>query len=386
MSIIVKIDILIFSIILLGFLLGYYVINAPQKTPAKKMFIVIIVTLMLNTFLAILACIPNGIDAPWAISMNKWVNSILHVFTYLPVAAWLVYIDHKIFNNFDNIRKRSMIYLIPFYVSIILVAVNSAVGFMFTIESGNIYTRQFGVVIAAVIMYMMLIALLYVSRRLKARINIKHLRVVFLFMLFPIIASSVQVFFIGVNFLWPAFAFATFMAFLLLEKDAMLKDSLTKLNTRVALETRVKLKLRRHEPFSLIMIDLDDFKLINDTFGHRIGDDALMVVASILEDSVKRTDMVCRYGGDEFLILVESPRATAATYIKDRIESRLSAFNKKKVKPYNLAMSFGLKFYNKSNVHIKQLLSEVDQLMYADKENNRKAAAARTFFAHRDES
>jgi len=386
MNIVVKIDILIFSIILLGFLLGYYVINAPQKTPAKKMFIVIIVTLMLNTTLAALACVPNGIDEPWAISMNKWVNSLLLAFTYLPVAAWLAYIDHKIFNNFDNIKKRSMIYLIPFFVAVILVAINSAAGFMFTIEPGNVYTRQFGVVIAAVIMYLMLIALLYVSQRLKARINTKHLKVVFLFMLFPIITSIVQVLFTGVNFLWPAFAFATFMAFLLLEKDAMLKDSLTKLNTRVALEARVKLKLRRHEPFSLIMIDLDDFKLINDTFGHRIGDDALMVVASILEDSVKRTDMVCRYGGDEFLILVESPRATAAMYIKDRIESRLSAFNKKKVKSYNLAMSFGLKFYNKSNVHIKQLLSEVDQLMYADKENNRKAAAARTFFAHRDRS
>ena len=115
------------------------------------------------------------------------------------------------------------------------------------------------------------------------------------------------------------------------------------------------------------------FKNINDTFGHKSGDDALMIVASILEDSVKRTDMVCRYGGDEFLILVESQRPNAASYIRDRIKSRVSAFNKKKVKPYIIAMSFGLKFYNKSNVNLKQLMTEVDSLMYTDKESNRKA-------------
>ncbi len=100
--------------------------------------------------------------------------------------------------------------------------------------------------------------------------------------------------------------------------------------------------------------------------------DALMVVASILEDSVKRTDMVCRYGGDEFLILVESTRPHAARYIKDRIKARVSAFNKKGVKPYRIGMSFGLKFYDQRNLHLKQLLSEVDRLMYTEKEKSKR--------------
>ena len=376
MDIMVKIDILIFSFIMLAFLLVYYVINAPQKTPAKRMFIGIIVTLMLNTTLAALACIPNGIDEPWAISMNVWVHSMLLASAYLPIAAWFAYIDHKIFNNFDNIKKRGVFYLIPFYVATLMVALNSVTGLMFTIEDGNVYTQQFGVVVVTVIMYLMVIALLYVAQRMKERINFKHIKVVFGFMLLPIAATILQMVVPGLNFLWPAFAFATFMAFLLLEKDAMLKDSLTKLNTRVALEARVKAKLRRHEPFSLIMIDLDEFKQVNDMFGHKVGDDALMVVASILEDSVKRTDMVCRYGGDEFLILVESPRPHAARYIKDRVKARISAFNKKGVKPYMLAMSFGLKFYDHSAANIKHLLAEVDQLMYAEKDKNRRASQA----------
>ncbi len=367
----IKADIYIFSFIILVFLLVYFVLNAPQKSPSKRIFVTIILSLLINTALATIASIPDGINEPWAIAMNKWSQSLLLVFTYLPVAAWLSYVDYRLFNNFDNMKKHALVYLAPFFLSVVMVAFNPLTNAMFTVSEGNVLTRQVGVIIVSIIMYLELAALLYISQRIKKRINTRLVRVVFLFMLFPIAASILELWFADIKLLWPAFSFSTFMVFLVLEKDSMLKDALTKLNTRAALETRIKQKLRRHEPFSLIMIDLDGFKNINDTFGHKSGDDALLIVASILEESVKRTDMVCRYGGDEFLILVESQRPNAASYIRDRIKSKVSAFNKKKVKPYIIAMSFGLKFYNKSNITIKQLITEIDQLMYADKEQNR---------------
>ena len=376
MDYLIKADIYIFSFIMLVFLLVYFVMNAPSKSPSKKIFIAIIISLLINSVLAAVASIPDGINEPWAVSLNKWAQSLLLMFSYLPVAAWLSYIDYRLFNNFDNTKKHAYVYLAPFFLSVVMVATNPLTGAMFTVSDSNVLTHQAGTVIVAIIMYLELLALLYISQRIKTRINTRLVKVVFLFMLFPIAASVLELWLPDVRLLWPAFSFSTFMVFLVLEKDSMLKDALTKLNTRAALEARIKQKLRRHEPFSLIMIDLDGFKNINDTFGHKSGDDALMIVASILEDSVKRTDMVCRYGGDEFLILVESQRPNAASYVKDRIKSRVSAFNKKKVKPYIIAMSFGLKFYNKSNVNLKQLMTEVDSLMYKDKQNNKKAMMA----------
>ena len=376
MNYLIKADIYIFSFIILVFLLVYFVMNAPSKSPSKKIFIAIIVSLLINSALAAVASIPDGITDPWAVSLNKWSQSLLMMFSYLPVAAWLSYVDYRLFNNFDNTKKHALVYLAPFFLSVVMVTLNPLTGAMFTVNDNNVLTRQAGTIIVAIIMYLELLALLYISQRIKKRINTRLVKIVFLFMLFPIFTSVLELWLPDVRLLWPAFSFSTFMVFLVLEKDSMLKDALTKLNTRAALETRIKQKLRRHEPFSLIMIDLDGFKSINDTFGHKSGDDALMIVASILEDSVKRTDMVCRYGGDEFLILVESLRPNAASYIRDRIKSRVSAFNKKKVKPYIIAMSFGLKFYNKSNVNLKQLMTEVDSLMYADKQNNKKAMMA----------
>lgn len=368
-------DILLFGFAILAFLLVYSLFNAPQKSPSKKIFITILITLMINCALAAVSLIPHGITEPWAVSMNMWVHSLLLALSFLPVAAWIAYIDFHIFNNFEETLKHLVYYLIPFYISLILVIVNFFTGFMFTIDNG-IYTNHFGIYVLVAPIYIELIILLYISHFIKKRIKTRLIKIVLLFMLFPIGANAISLILPELKLLWPAFAFSTLIVFVLMEKDAMLKDSLTKLNTRVSLESRIKHKLRRKEPFSLIMIDLDGFKQINDTYGHKVGDDALLVVASILEDSVKRTDMVCRYGGDEFLILVESPRANAARYIRDRIRSKVSAFNKKKVKPYVIAMSFGLKFYNKSNIHLKQLMNEVDRLMYADKQRNRRLLQA----------
>lgn len=368
-------DILLFAFAILAFLLVYSLFNAPQKSPSKKIFITILITLMINCALAAIASFPQGNTEPWAVSMNMWVRSLLLTTSFLPAAAWVAYIDFHIFNNFEATIKHLFFYLIPLYIGIILIVINFFTGFMFTIENG-IYTTHYGIYIFVAPIYIELFLLLYISRVIKKRIKTRIINIALLFMLFPIGANIISMVYPQLDLVWPAFSFSTFIVFVLLEKDAMLKDSLTKLNTRVSLESRVKHKLRRKEPFSLIMIDLDGFKQINDTYGHKVGDDALMVVASILEDSVKRTDMVCRYGGDEFLILVESPRANAARYIRDRIKSKVSAFNKKNVKPYVIAMSFGLKFYNKSNMHLRQLMNEVDRLMYTDKQRNRRLLQA----------
>jgi len=75
--------------------------------------------------------------------------------------------------------------------------------------------------------------------------------------------------------------------------------------------------VRFHRPFSLIIIDIDFFKLINDTHGHQVGDEVLRHVASLLAGQIRNVDRVARYGGEEFaLIMVETDRATAMASMK----------------------------------------------------------------------
>ncbi len=158
------------------------------------------------------------------------------------------------------------------------------------------------------------------------------------------------------------------MAFVRIEKDSLIKDTLTKLNTRGQLEQKVKYYLKTGASFGLIMMDLNDFKSINDVYGHDEGDVALKTVASIISVSVKRHDMVCRYGGDEFMVLLESCAEGAGEKAKARIEEGLNSYNNKNIKPYDISMSYGVICIEEEKLfQFQDLMVIVDRKMYKDK-------------------
>ncbi|HEY5173825.1 MAG TPA: diguanylate cyclase, partial [Acidimicrobiia bacterium] len=99
-------------------------------------------------------------------------------------------------------------------------------------------------------------------------------------------------------------------------------DSLTKLPNRAAFTAALERSCAAHEPAILAFVDLDNFKDINDSFGHHTGDDVLVEVAARLRRVVRTDDMIARFGGDEFVILVKSTRDPAAA---DRLVERVWA-------------------------------------------------------------
>jgi len=113
------------------------------------------------------------------------------------------------------------------------------------------------------------------------------------------------------------------------------------------------------------MIDIDKFKMINDTYGHKEGDMALVVVANVLKNSVKHIDLTSRYGGDEFMLLLESSDEGTSRYVIDRVNANLSAYNNKSVKPYKIKLSMGAYFIEEpQKVSYVDVLAVVDKNMY----------------------
>lgn len=115
----------------------------------------------------------------------------------------------------------------------------------------------------------------------------------------------------------------------LLESQAML-DGLTNISNRrrfdESLENEWKRSLRSSAPISLIMADIDYFKLYNDNYGHGIGDECLKKVAATLADSIERpSDLVARYGGEEFVVLLPETDAAGAHNIAERFRSHVEA-------------------------------------------------------------
>jgi two-component system cell cycle response regulator len=106
-------------------------------------------------------------------------------------------------------------------------------------------------------------------------------------------------------------------------------DPLTQVLNRRALTLRLTSELDRARRYNsvltLLMIDLDHFKRVNDTFGHLTGDDALREVAALLQHAVRSVDVVARYGGEEFVIVLPETAEVGAVAFAERIRERIEA-------------------------------------------------------------
>ncbi|WP_347927696.1 GGDEF domain-containing protein [Pseudomonas helvetica] len=105
--------------------------------------------------------------------------------------------------------------------------------------------------------------------------------------------------------------------------QSALRDPLTGTGNRIAMDQTLQREIdmaRRHlQPLSLLMLDIDHFKQINDNYGHSAGDDVLKAVATLIKDQLRNVDMVFRFGGEEFLILLSNTSRDAAAMIGERL-------------------------------------------------------------------
>ncbi len=137
------------------------------------------------------------------------------------------------------------------------------------------------------------------------------------------------------------------------------------------LEQRLKDASRQHDMFVVAFIDLDGFKEINDTYGHDAGDHVLKRVAGELQKTLRKDDIIARFGGDEFVgIFKISSKADVGT-IKDKILGKISP----EIRCYKFAItirfSIGMSVYPLDGVSMDQLLNKADDEMYAMKARNK---------------
>ncbi|MET3292281.1 UNVERIFIED_CONTAM: diguanylate cyclase (GGDEF)-like protein [Brevibacillus sp. OAP136] len=146
-------------------------------------------------------------------------------------------------------------------------------------------------------------------------------------------------------------------------------DPLTGLANRRTLETIMSKRIAEEAPFSLIVMDIDRFKTINDTFGHPVGDAVLRHFATLLASTVRPGDTCCRFGGEEFIALI--PHATIdETYrIAERI--RLELENSENPIGRTITVSAGIAHFPEHAGSIQELIHMADQALYQAKETGR---------------
>lgn len=156
-------------------------------------------------------------------------------------------------------------------------------------------------------------------------------------------------------------------------------DELTKLYNRkgfLALaDNHLRLAERTRQPLSLAFIDLDGMKQINDTLGHLAGDRALVETAGLLTRCIRRSDILARFGGDEFVMLLTSVGPDAQAAIERRVQLQLDTCNAQPDRLYRLALSVGIVTVNFSDrPTLEALLRQADTLMYKEKKRKKSTA------------
>ncbi|MGD1713655.1 GGDEF domain-containing response regulator [Dapis sp. BLCC M172] len=157
-------------------------------------------------------------------------------------------------------------------------------------------------------------------------------------------------------------------------------DPLTGIPNRYCWETVLerdwKKSIRESQPISLIMMDIDFFKLFNDTYGHPKGDICLKKVAQVIQKTLKRsTDLVARYGGEEFVVVLPNTDKSGAMFVAESIRTEVNSLKiiheASKVDKY-ITISLGLATTIPTiNSHPDELISQADKGLYIAKENGR---------------
>jgi len=298
-------------------------------------------------------------------------NFFYYLVHTIPVALFVLYSDYQIFK--DEARFRRFIpplAIIEAFVAA-LVVLSLFDGALFTVDEASHYVRGPWFPVFAATQYGIVAYVLFHVIRHRRKAN----RRVFLSLLaYPIpllMAALIQMRFVGLTLIWPATALFLVVAAFNLENRRSKTDYLTGVANRRSLDEELERRIASGGAAGKLcglLLDVDDFKAINDRFGHEAGDMALEDVANILSSSVRVDDYVARMGGDEFVVLAELRSELEAESLVRRIELSVENHNASNNRPYQLSLSIGRLGYDRGKgIGASEFLALLDADMYSRK-------------------
>jgi diguanylate cyclase (GGDEF)-like protein len=160
-------------------------------------------------------------------------------------------------------------------------------------------------------------------------------------------------------------------------REMALTDSLTQLPNRRSLESSLTAKVREVEryerPLSLILLDVDHFKVVNDTHGHAVGDAVLVALAEVMRAMLRSSDLCARWGGEEFVLMCPETGLEGALTVAERLRREVE--QRELVEGVRVTISLGVEVY-RSGDDVGRLFERVDAALYEAKRSGRNRVVA----------
>ncbi len=373
MTLLDNITINVFSIIILLFITIYYEINGEKGSQHSKIFmtilrmaIIILIADSLGRF--------DGSPGTYFVAVNHIGNFVLFLLSPVIPSLWLLYVHYYIAP-----RKRPTVFIMASIIvinvlNIALLIATQFDGLYYSIDSANVYSRgSLYMVATAMTVYLLLAATGYLCVYRK-KIEHSHFIPFLLFPVTPVIGLVLQSLIYGYPFTLMGLICSVLMIAFFAQSIETNVDYLSGAYNRKRLESYLRKKIAgssRTNTFSAIMADVNGLKQINDTYGHTVGDEALITVSSLIRNLLRSNDFVARYGGDEFCIILDTSNEETLTTVVGKINRQLANYNEMSLKPYRLELSMGYAVYDPdSGMNAKEFYKKIDAMMYQDKKRH----------------
>lgn len=331
--------------------------------------------LMANGLLCITDILSWGMEgatfpgAYWVLQLSTLFYNISLV---LIGALWLIYCDNQILGRRKKSKARQMFYIFPLLLVVCVNVINIWTGWIFYYDAENVYHRgeYYVIHIAAAVMYIiMAVGLVVIGAGGQEKAKARESHALLGFVVAPAVTIGIQAIHYGVSLIPFGISLSLLMIFLQRIIGMITKDHLTGLDNRRVFEQKLEEKVRNasdEEALFVMMIDADYFKAINDTYGHDIGDEALIRIANSMRRVAAEGDYLARLGGDEFVMIGTRSSEEEIEDLDWSLHAQLEEESKKA--GYLLTVSTGYEVYHYRKYKTgAELYKKADEKMYANK-------------------
>lgn len=307
--------------------------------------------------------------------INHFGNFIIFMLNPVLPSIWLAYVHYQVFQ--DEIKTKKLFYplLSINMINLILLIFNQFYGLYYYIDSDNIYHRGpfFGFSASITILLLLIATMLTIVNR--KRIEKKYYYSLLFFSFPPLVGIALQINIYGLSLILNSIVISILVVFFNIQNRSIHIDYLTGVNNRKKIDAYLKDKIiesLENKTFSAIMLDINDFKTINDTYGHDIGDYVLQASARLLKACIGVNGFIGRYGGDEFYIILDISDRQELEKMVCKINGCIERYNESNDRPYTIGFSMGYAVYDfDSNLTVGQFQKHIDLLLYQNKQANK---------------
>lgn len=356
------------AILMMWFLLVCRRRNRERNHTEDRAYDGMVIVNMFGALLETISFLIDGRVFAGARGISYILNSLCYAGTVTVGFLWCLYVDIRIYRNYKRTFRKVKLIMIPWLVEIVAIICNlSGNGILFRVSENNIYQRGNGAIlgyITIMIYFAYSIYLVYSSK--KQGINLSFFPVYY-FVGPCIVGVLVQLCFYGVTTSWISVAVALTFVQMQTYAENLYMDELSGLyNRRYLNGVLAENKHMGRKHLYGIMMDINDFKDINDNFGHSVGDRAICKMGDILFKSIPDGGIAIRYAGDEFVVLLPNADEKCVSSTMNEINNNLLNFSESKAEVYTLSVSMGYTRFEAYD-NAETFLTHMDEKMYEEK-------------------